>query len=1072
MWGWRLRGDAGDRAALAAIARAAPASLGAPWQRVEGEGAVVVVSAAFDAAAAAAVSAAGHDVVDVADDAALSAPAPALVLALPLVPEVAKDVVEAVFVVDSAAEAGRLCERLLLLERADARLCELDVDGVRCVVFRVDRPPVWLLLWAADEPTRGVRCFVRTAGSPAWLYTAFGARHPLPDVVAAGLERDGAVGLLSADGRLTRVRAPWPESPLVDAVRAELPTVATALAPAPLAHRFRVPIRLAPDVADDAAEPELFLLHEDALVGLAAFVESLSGDELARLFLSRLTGPDGRAVIALRELVRPGTPRLGARLQMVLGARGFVRVPALEGLFVPPGQRLMPQLRRDELRRALGVDDGVFAIVDDGPDGLVITQVARLDDQPITQLVSYVATAHRRTLERLFEHAVLTFPLLHIERPPAASTSTPAPALAPAPKKAAAPLPATRRSSTTPAPTVTLSASTSTAELAAQAQALEERVLAEPSDSGAWATLAVVKARLNDVDDAAVCAGRALCDENGDADAVDVVGVFVEGVRDVDAELVALCTKERPTPAEAMRLCGLVLRTLAAPRPDVGVLQAAEQRLLAPDLPVSRRLQWAVLRALHTRSGDAIGVTRAKEAVLGAINARGLTETFDLARFERQRLAFGEDGGRRVHARGEQLAVLERLLPMVVASPLEVSQAREALLKAIFLHGLRRLGGDVRDLATAVELEAPVHEEPVRVLLRLYLARAAHTSTAADAAAVWAFQVSQALESAERVEDRRVAEWLIKRSSWLRATSPAEPPLVLRPALTKLIDGVVTGHADVVGAVRGVMAQKGCYDFEIAHALERLLDHVILGGKDTAIVAVAAAAREAVPTLRIASYRARVLGAVIRAAAVVGDHAGVAGALDDVAEIAGDRALPATRELMMAVRPAIVALRRLDAHEAARRFLAAFVPVTQQTTRETAPLAAALAEGMLLIGEHDEAGALLQQALARTTSPTVSHVDRYEAGLAVVRALAHWPLNARTAVCEELLVGLKRFDDTFTTKVYYPTHQVLMAEALIDTLADEVTLRSDRVQAHLDQDEVRLRRRVIADWRAIAAPAR
>jgi hypothetical protein len=59
------------------------------------------------------------------------------------------------------------------------------------------------------------------------------------------------------------------------------------------------------------------------------------------------------------------------------------------------------------------------------------------------------------------------------------------------------------------------------------------------------------------------------------------------------------------------------------------------------------------------------------------------------------------------------------------------------------------------------------------------------------------------------------------------------------------------------------------------------------------------------------------------------------------------------------------------------------------------------------------------------------------------------------------------FTDTFTTGRYFPTHQILLAEHIVDTLVDERTARSDALQGWLDEDEARVRRRVLQDWRGL-----
>ncbi|MDP2345133.1 MAG: hypothetical protein Q8O67_29580 [Deltaproteobacteria bacterium] len=1089
-WGLRLSGNASDQAGLMAVLARAPKASSADWLALDSVEQSYVVTDALGRDDALALTSLGHDVVQVAPDvdgkleilslksgkavplAGLkSRKAKGLLLALRPVPTVTKAAGEGVFVVDDPGETARLIERLLILERDDARVCTLQVDAhaVHTLVVRVPSPPVWLLLWCGDEARRGVRAYVRNDDDSPSLYTAVGFRHPLSSHLADALHKAGEIGLLDADGTLRRTKAGWPEQNIHDALQPELPAQTTTLTPLPLQRRFTVRLRLAAALSDDAFEPELFLLDDDDdLFLLESFLEGAAADEVSRLLLSRVGDASGRARYVLREAVRAGVPRLGSRIASMFRRPGFARVPGFDGLYLPPGRRLVPQLRRDDLRALLSLEDAGAVVVDEDADGLKITRVSRLDDEPVGKLLTWMATSRRVELDRMLEEAVLTFPGLTLSRPKIQG---------PAEKKRVEVVddvtePTRKRrvhvrpaSSLPSAPAESLDVQA----LRERETALEDMVFDDVDNAHGWRELASVKTALGEKDDATAAIGAALFLVPEPAS----VALLLQA-NDRGADIIELCTVERPNNAQAQRLCALVLQALAGRVVDDGVLQQAEQVLLAPEVPLSRRLQWAVLRAIHARSGDVIGLTRAKEAVMGALNGRGLTEALDLPRFIRARLALGDGGptpiakGLEYRARTEQLVVIERLLPRVVDNPLDVSDGRGALLKAIFLVGFARLGSHAADLSTAIDAELPAHDGPVRILLRLYQSRAAFALTSdgsSSASAAWAEEVKRAVAAADKVEDRRVAEWLIKRSLWLRADVAADPVLTLRPSLEKLLARAPEGG--IVDAIRGVASHTGSYDYEIAGGLERLLDMALQGGRDDVIEAAAVAAHAAAPSMRILAHRARLLGAVVRAAATVGATGIVERALDDVSAIASDKNVPSTRDLLVAVRPALFALRRLGALEAARRFLSAFEPLTTQMGRETGPLSAALAEGFHQLADNDDAENLLERALERVLAAGTAHVDRYEAGAAVVAALQHWPHEARAARCEDLFGRLPIFTDTFTTRSWFPTHQLLMAERLIECLVDEVTVRSDRLQHHLDQDEARVRRRILTDWRAV-----
>jgi len=178
---------------------------------------------------------------------------------------------------------------------------------------------------------------------------------------------------------------------------------------------------------------------------------------------------------------------------------------------------------------------------------------------------------------------------------------------------------------------------------------------------------------------------------------------------------------------------------------------------------------------------------------------------------------------------------------------------------------------------------------------------------------------------------------------------------------------------------------------------------------------------------------------------------------------------PATRDLLTAVTPGLAALRRLGAGESARRFLDALVPSAERGRREGVRLRAALAEGFLLLREADRAVGLLDEALDDALAEGLDHVGRHEAGAAVLGALRHWPTAQRLPRCMRVFEALGRFTDSFTasTQRVYETHKILIAERVVDALADEVTVADDRASAWLADEEQATRRRIFDDWRDV-----
>jgi hypothetical protein len=985
---------------------------------------------------------------------------------------------EVLFVVEDASATARLLERLVLLERADARLCRLSLtDDVENPVtaVRVMNPPLWLVLTYAEQDA-GVRVLSRAGDDDvAGLFVEYGFVVLLADLVDTALRARGEVGLWFATGqRFVRARALWPERPVHDVLRAELPASTATATAVPLVTTFPVTLRFGPALpADESAEPELFVLDDEQVARLERFVEAAAPEELDRLLLTRVDDGSGRALVVLRELVRPGVSRLGARLQSALLARGFVRAAGHDGLFVPPGRRLLPALRREDLRTLLALQDAAAVLIDEDADGLRIVRVRTLTDEPIAKLVRYIATSRRQELDRIHEDAVLTFPGLMALRPHVATPAT-------AQQRVGASFDAQRSEGPRPAPAAvppvpapsssgpTESGALDRAAWKRRAAKLEGLLVAGSDDVEPWRALAELKLALHDPTDAAACAGVASFLE----ESVRVPSTLLRATAPQQAleQLIQVATL---SPTEAEGLSALALAAVAKDDLPGELTCRVVEVVSRADFPASRRLQWATLRAIHKRTGDLLGLTRAKERVLGALNAHGLRPAIDAPRFVRLAHAVdraaGPDGG--------SIAPVSVVQALAAAQEAEQQRTggRDLVLRAILAHGVARAGSDVTGVLAELARRAAQRGGPLVAIVELYAARLrlGRGDPRGDREQVWAAELERTTRTVARDEDRRVVAWLVKRSSWLRPSPPPPAPQGLRPALQRIVAAAVDHRdtADLHDAAERAVAVRGCFDYEIASVLERLMGLALEQGRDDVIVDVAHVAHRTVAGIRILAHRAQVLGLVVRAAATAGQPVIVARCLDDIAALAHSREAPSTRDLLLALRPALEALRRLGEASAARRCLDAFVPLTDQTIeRETGPLAAVLAEGYRSLGIDEQADAMLRRAWGRIVMPTSGHVDRFEAGCAVVEALAHWPHEERADRCRDLLHHLEIFQDTFTTRMWFAAHQVLLAERVVDCLVDEKTESHDRLQRWLDDDEARLRRRILADWRAARGP--
>jgi hypothetical protein len=81
--------------------------------------------------------------------------------------------------------------------------------------------------------------------------------------------------------------------------------------------------------------------------------------------------------------------------------------------------------------------------------------------------------------------------------------------------------------------------------------------------------------------------------------------------------------------------------------------------------------------------------------------------------------------------------------------------------------------------------------------------------------------------------------------------------------------------------------------------------------------------------------------------------------------------------------------------------------------------------------------------------------------------IRRWPLSVRRQRCDKVFDAIDSFGDNFTTRRFYATYKLLMIEKLIDAVTDEVTLRSDKLRAFLESEEHVVRRKILADWRAL-----
>ncbi|HFE44184.1 MAG TPA: hypothetical protein ENJ18_01655, partial [Nannocystis exedens] len=691
---------------------------------------------------------------------------------------------EALFVMRADSREPRLLlERLLLLGRGDAQVCEFELlDGSSRFAVKVPSPPVYLLMRARDgdreddrdgdsaaDSVPRISVFAREAKSPLWV--AWSYLHPLAAAAVAKLKRADQVALVDEHGVWLRGPAEWRTRSIYDALLPEIDAGVQTLTPTTSELRFAIRIRLVPGPLVD---PELWLLDTEQFLDLEPLIEAATGDELSRLTVARLFDGLGARYL-LRERVRPGVMPLAARVSETLGVRGFARVAGADNLYLPSDRRLLPMLRRDDLRRLLDLDTAHLVLVSEDSDGPQIIRVPELDEVPLSRWIDYVATDRRLALDQLLERSVFEWPEVRVEWPEVKRRApAPPPPRERRPKKRRAPVPIVADEVEAEEAPPEVDQGARLRLLRAEARELERSLaVGGIDDPEPWKRLGNLKIELDEADEGVVCLEVALF-HGGPPYDHSVARMLSRAHLDLlrrkgGSELILeLLVADRRTPAELSALAVLVIECLAAGVPPSDeVMQLAVPLFSDPRLPVSRRLAWSLLAAWHHHAGDRLGLTRAKEALLGGVNERGLSELHDLPRFVRYALTLDDDEGDMEAARTSdrlrqgQLMALEELWRVVEEQGLPELDAQANYVRLIFGVGFARLGArsSAIQIVAPIDLEIDVHEAPNRTLFRLYLARLAHEASGGSEAS-WDAEAGKQIDAISDDRHRKVVLWL------------------------------------------------------------------------------------------------------------------------------------------------------------------------------------------------------------------------------------------------------------------------------------------------------------------------
>ena len=1047
----RLGDPAADASALRSVLILWPDAWRTPWRRIEADDGCWITAPGL-ADHAKALAGQGVTLEEAPEGELREADSLPEAVPLRLAPEVAPE--EALLLVKAEA-AHATITRLLRLNHQAIEVAQWTRGGEAWLALRVPAPPLYLLMRARDQAD-AVRAYARLGQSA--VFTAWGWIHPLAERLPSRIE--GAV-LIEPEGWH---HADWPLdwTPLdahldahLDAPRRDLQASDD---PPP---RFTVQLRL------EEGQPRLgtlWLLDPQAFAGLAPIIESSSPAALRAVRVSRLEDA-GQVRYLLRA--QGSDDAVTGRIGDLIERPGFAHLPGAERIFVPAGMRLMPQMGLDALRAVLEPPADGVVLVEATRDGPSVLRVRAPEAIPLAQWVEYVTLDNRAVLDAMLEEAVFAMPALAFDRPlsrverrapPRKRPQKPAKARLQLPADAAAPVDGVLDDD----------------YQAAQAEAAEIQtriVEGGLADAAIFGRMGALLMRLGAPSDAAWCFETAAFHAADRATRIQWLTPLLAVRRQqgaaspeaLDDAVLEAATTGSPTPAQVGLLGAACCAGLMHGTPLLdGVRAPLISTFSSPLSPGTRRLAWMTLFEAAAATGDALGATRAKEAIFGALNSTGLRDAFDAPAFVRLSLALtsDEDGGRS-DAQAIQGASLEAAWIQFEAGHADCD-AQALLYKSIFALGFARLGMGLRarQLATLVEDELPVHDAPTGALARLYLARlASQGSGDEDAEAGWEIAAEGVL-GVLSAQHQRAARFARRKSAWLKGRV-VEKPFILRPHVVKI---AAREPDDPAKGLSLIAQMSDAWDVEIAASVRTRIDQALASGKDEVIEATIAVANRAVETIQIPAHTVCALGDVLRAQALMED----VGVERSIRRLAGSiHKVDSLVAILPTVRVALSALRRVDAGPRVEDLLDNVTQVIERGPRQAAQLGAFVADGYRLMGDPGRARRALDAALDAIFDPDLDNISRFESVATLFDILRGWPSEMRESVAHRVLHSVDRFRDGFTTRRFFELFKVLCVERVVDALVDTHSLGSGRIRGWLEREEQAIRRQILADWRRV-----
>ncbi len=311
------------------------------------------------------------------------------------------------FVVHETEGLSQLAIEILRLgnDRQSYRWLDSTEAGQPVGILRVVAPPYYSLLRAIDRIGRekAPEAFVEKAPR---VWVQFGYDHPLSEQLKA------------PEGRLVLLRAPDRWEQLEEAPYRDVYEVAEFPLPEqPLRHtkselksHLNVPLSLKP--SSDPNRAELWVLTDNPIETLNAFVQNADDEILHRLSFAVGKGKDGATTIVLRTRQSKQEPPV-----LVLNARSYRAYQKLPNLFLPVGSRLHPPLRRDRVRQLLADDASQVVWLAPGEDAGTFAPESLAEDafRPLWDWVDYILDHEKEPLQAWIQASHFDFELFICE---------------------------------------------------------------------------------------------------------------------------------------------------------------------------------------------------------------------------------------------------------------------------------------------------------------------------------------------------------------------------------------------------------------------------------------------------------------------------------------------------------------------------------------------------------------------------------------------------------------------------------------------------------------------------------